>query len=291
MRKKKTKGFWRIVSLAALAGCILCVCYVGYYYWTRYHTEQEYERLRQEMQQESETETDTEDTYTPTLEEIESAEFTGIIDGPAPSIPEGVLTDAEDNPVDFELLEEINPELYAWIRVPNTSIDYPVAQHEGEDQTFYLHHDMYQDPQFAGCIYTEDTNSRDFTDPVTVLYGHNMKNGSMFQNLFKFAESSFFEENRYVYIYTPGKTRVYEIYSAYPYDDRNIMASFDFSDEKDLEKYLEESRHPRSMEAMVRDGIEVTEESKVITLSTCIADQTEMRFLVQAVLIYEEDEK
>ena len=287
MRKKQK--IWRLVFRVSLLGFLSCACYVGWYYWSRYKTEREYEKLRREMARQTETE---EEVYpAPTLEEIEGAEFTGIIDAPAPAMPDGVLTDAAENPVNFTMLSQINPELYAWIRIPNTNIDYPVAQHKGEDQTFYLHHDMYGTPQFAGCVYSESANSTDFEDPVTVLFGHNMKNGSMFQNLFLFGEESFFSNNRYVYIYTPGMIRVYEIYSAYPYDDRNIMKSFDFADRNEREKYIKESQHPRSMEAMVREGTEVTQESKVLTLSTCIAGQTDARYLVQAVLIYEEDGK
>ena len=289
MRKREKQKFWRVVFWTALLGCLSCACYVGWYYWSRYQTEREYEELRWEIARQTETEEET--GHAPTLEEIEGAEFTGIIDAPAPAIPDGVLTDASENPVNFTLLSQINPELYAWIRIPNTNIDYPVAQHRGEDQTFYLHHDMYGTPQFAGCIYSESANSTDFKDPVTVLYGHNMKNGSMFQNLFQYKDESFFLDNRYVYIYTPGMVRVYEIYSAYPYDDRNIMKSFDFAEQEELKKYIEESQHPRSMEAMMREGAEVTQESKILTLSTCIAGQTDARFLVQAVLIYEENGK
>ena len=271
----------------ALIGCAACLGFLGWYFWSNYQSRKAYEELQTQMA--TETEAQTEPAYT--LEEIQNAEFTGIIevDTPAPVIPEGILKEAEANPVDFDVLEEMNPELYAWIQVPGTEIDYPVAQHGGDDQTFYLHHDMYQQPQFAGCIYTENINSKDFRDPVTVLYGHNMKNGTMFQNLFLFQDADFFEKNKYVYIYTRDKILVYEIFAAYPYDDRHILTSFDFSDEQVLENYLEESQHPRSMEAMVREEAEVTTESPVITLSTCIAGQTDQRFLVQAVLMYEED--
>lgn len=224
-----------------------------------------------------------------TLEEIENAEFTGVIDAPAPKIPTEVLTELEDQPIDFTKLNEINPELYAWIRIPDTNIDYPVAQHDGEDQTFYLHRDMYGEPQFAGCIYSEKPNKKDFSDPVTVLYGHNMINGAMFQNLHLFREREFFDNHKYVYVYTKQGSLVYEIYAAYTYDDRHILKSFDFSKEKDLKKYINESLHPRQMDAMVREGVDVTVDDHVLTLSTCLADQPGSRLLVQAVLTYEKD--
>lgn len=290
MKKKSKKTLWTVIACACLVIFVGCLSYAGWYYWSRIQTEKEYEALREQMEaEEAAKKKAQEEAEGPTLEEVTSAEFTGSTDGPEPVLPEGVLSDAESNPVDFDLLEEINPELYAWIRIPNTKIDYPIAQHEGEEQNFYLYHDMYQNPQFAGCIYSQNYNSKDFSDPVTVLYGHNMKNRSMFQNLFNFKDADFFEENKYVYIYTRDKIRVYEIYAAYPYDDRNIMVSFDFTDKQVLEEYLEESQQPRFMEALVREGVALTTDSQILTLSTCVAGQTDQRFLVQAVLLYEED--
>ena len=90
----------------------------------------------------------------------------------------------DDRPegIDFAELSSINPDIYAWIRIPDTQIDYPVLQRE-EDDTYYLRHNSSGRYAFAGSIYTEEANSRDFKDPMTVLYGHNMRDGSMFQNL------------------------------------------------------------------------------------------------------------
>lgn len=266
--KQRKKKFYNFLSVVTALASICCLGFVGWHYWKSAESEKKYENLRSyvEVSAEEMTEEDT------------------------PEIPEDVLTDAEQSKVDFKKLEEINPELYAWIKVPNTQIDYPIAQRDGEEQDFYLHHNMYQESEFAGCIYTENKNSKDFDDPVTVIYGHNMKNGSMFQNLFDFLDEQFFEENKYIYIYTPDKLRVYEIVSAFPYDDRNIMTSFDFSNEDELKKYLEVCQSPRSMEAMVRKDVKLDENSKIITLSTCIANQDDQRLLVQAVLMYEENE-
>lgn len=289
--EKQKKNIWKIVMWIAIIGCLLCFGFVGWYFWSEDQAQKEYEALREPLEKEGGEAEEEVPVYT--LEEVQSMEFTGIIevDDPVPKIPEGVLQEAEENPVDFEKLAEVNSELYAWIRIPNTSIDYPVAQHQGEDQTYYLHRDMYQNPRYSGCIYTENSNSMDFKDPVTVLYGHNMKNGSMFQNLHYFRDAEFFEENRFIYIYTKDSILVYEIFAAYPYDDRHILNSFDFTDEQVLEEYLKECKHPRSMEALVRDDVVVTKDTPIITLSTCIAGQTEQRLLVQAVLAYEENGK
>ena len=90
---------------------------------------------------------------------------------------------AEEIPIDFATLWQTCPDAYSWIRIPNTQVDYPVCQMVEGDQSFYLNHRADKVAEFAGAIYSENYNRRDYTDPVTVLYGHDMSNGSMFQNL------------------------------------------------------------------------------------------------------------
>ncbi len=188
-----------------------------------------------------------------------------------------------ENPIDFTSLKEINPEIYAWIRIPNTNIDYPVAQ-SATDDGFYLHHDIYGKYVFAGTIYSEMKNSKDFSDPNTILYGHNMTKGYMFQNLYKFQKQDFFNSNTEFYIYTPGHILTYTVYSAYQYDDRHILNSFDFSDEKVFEEYIESTKNPTFMLKNVRQDIEVSTKDKIITLSTCLGNGNKYRYLVQGVL-------
>ena len=291
MDKKRGRTISRVVFWIALIGALVCLAVTVGYYWSRYWSARNYEKLLEDVAQipsELVTEVQSEAmNSTPTLEEIEAAEFTGIIDAPEPKIPQEVLTDAEDHPVDFAKLKEINPEIYAWIRIPDTNIDYPVAQHAGEDQTYYLKHDLYGTPQFAGCIFSQEPSAKDLSDPVTVLYGHNMKNGSMFQNLYHFVEEGALEQDPYVYMYTDGHTCVYRIYAAYYYDDRNITQVYDFTDREDLEKYIEETKKPRSMAEQTAKTDEVDISDRILTLSTCVAGQPSERLLVQAVLEHE----
>ena len=288
-RNDGVRIFLRVVSVVCLLGAIACGVITAWYYISTWQTEARYAQLRKEMAQtEKEQEAaaaEEETAHTFTIEEIENAEFTGMIDAPAPVIPKEVLTDAESSPVDFDKLSEINPELYAWIRIPDTQIDYPIAQHAGEDQAYYLHHDLYGNPQFAGCIYSEEPAAKDFSDPVTVLYGHNMKNGSMFQNLYRYLDPDVFGgDDNYIYIYTRDMTLIYEVYAVYYGDDVNISVKYDFTDETELSDYLEGTLSPRSMGELVRDDIPVTVDDHVLTLSTCIFGVPSERLLVQAVL-------
>lgn len=277
--RKRGKLFWKILLALSCIGCVCCIFFVLGYLYQNQEAAKQYEDIQESFAVEEETQRETQVT----VEEIEEAEFTGSLEGEAASLPDDIFLDME-NPIDFEKLEEINPDLYAWIRIPGTVIDYPVAQREGDD-SYYLTHDMYQEPRFAGCIYSEDCNSKDFTDPNTVLYGHNMKNQTMFQNLHLFSDYDFFQEHPYVYIYMPGHVLVYKIFAAYTYDDRHIMNSFDFTDPEVFEAYLDEIFHMRAMDRNLRDDVSVSAEDRIITLATCIAGQTQSRYLVQAVLI------
>ena len=189
----------------------------------------------------------------------------------------------EGCPVDFAGMWEVNKDVYAWITVPGTVIDYPILQH-ATDNTYYLNYNIDGSYGYPGCIYTENMNSKDFTDNNTVIYGHNMKNGTMFAGLHKFEDRSFFEENTKVFIYTPEREYEYTIFAAYIYDDRHLLYSFDFANKDVYKTYLEDIQSMRSMNALIREDITVTAEDKIITLVTCIGNQPSKRLLVQAVL-------
>lgn len=189
------------------------------------------------------------------------------------------------NPINFDELQSINSDLYAWIKIPGTVIDYPVAQSSNEDDNYYLHHNYMGNYEFAGTIYSQRHNSKYFVERVTVLYGHNMLNGSMFAGLHDFSDPEFFEENDTIYIYIPGHILTYRIFAAYDYDDRHIMNSFNFTDDEVYGQYLEDALNPHSTNANVREGVELTVDDRIIVLSTCHDYNSSMRFLVQGVLV------
>lgn len=186
-------------------------------------------------------------------------------------------------PVDFEKLQKKCPDIYAWICIPGTGIDYPVVQREG-DNSYYLDHTIEGKKKAEGAIFTEDYNRKDFEDHHTVIYGHNMRNGSMFRQLHKFADRKFFKENEEVLIYQPEKIFHYQIFAAYVYDDRHLMLSFDCNDKEVYEDYLDSIFEQRGMSVNVNDDVEVTADDRILTLSTCNGNDDE-RYLVQAVLV------
>lgn len=201
---------------------------------------------------------------------------------------EGILKELNipvpDKNINWDEVKAANPDIYAWIYIPNTNVDYPVLQHPTDDE-YYLNHNLDGSEGYPGCIYSESINKKDFSDPNTVLYGHDMNDGSMFSTLHNFEDNQFFNENCYIYIYTPEKTFVYEIYSASEFDDEHIMYAYDFTTEAGFNQFIEDLGNTRDMSSHTRDGIGVGYGRRMLTLSTCIATKPESRWLVTAVLL------
>ncbi len=196
--------------------------------------------------------------------------------------------DTVSNPIDFKTLRKTNPEAVAWIYVPDTKIDYPIMQSLKSDD-YYLHRDINGNYKYAGSIFMEYCNRDDFTDRVTVLYGHNMANGTMFAHLHKFSDADFFKKHKKFYIYTDSRKLTYEIVSSYVYDNRHIMNSFNFSENKVFKEYLKFIQNPRSITRNTRGKLDhkLTTDDRIVTLSTCL-NSGDGRYLLQGVLIKDE---
>lgn len=190
-----------------------------------------------------------------------------------------------DKKIDFSALQKENPDIYSWITIPGTPIDYPVLQNEKE-LDYYLMRNLNGSYGYPGCIYTQYINSTDWTDNNTVIYGHNMKDGSMFAALHHYQDKEFFEENPYVYIYSPEEIRVYRIFAAYETSDVHLLLAFDTENEESYEGYLkgilenEEGMGNHFDKTLALEG-----KDKIISLETCISNKPQRRYVVQAVLV------
>lgn len=189
--------------------------------------------------------------------------------------------------LDWEELAETNEDIYSWIYIPDTKVNYPVLQDE-EELDYYLDHNLDHSTGLPGCIYTQYLNEKDYTDNNTILYGHNMKNGTMFKGLHQYSDGEFFAENRYIYVYTPEKVLVYEIYGACEVSDAHLLYKYNFDTEEGVTTFLEDIKATRSMSKQVAEDMELPEEIKLITLSTCIANKPNNRWVVVGVLLGEE---
>ncbi len=192
-----------------------------------------------------------------------------------------------DIPVDFESLKKENPDIYAWITIPGTEINYPVVQ-SSTDNVYYLNHTVDYEESPEGAIYTENYNSKDFSDFLTVLYGHNMKSGAMFAGLRGYEDNSFFESHRDVMIYTPDAIRKYRVFAAYVEDDRHLLYYYHQGQTpEDRNTFLNDAAAPREMQSIYASDVPVDENSRILTLSTCHRRGDHYRFLVHACLVEE----
>lgn len=196
-----------------------------------------------------------------------------------------------ENPIDFTALQAQNPDICGWISIPGTNVDYPILQSgANKKEDYYLDHTPELKSAQKGSIYIQQINNKSFTDKNTLIYGHNMLNGSMFGTLKYYRKTpGFFDQNSVMYIYTPNKVLTYNIYSAFMYDDRHIMYSFNqFADDKSFQSFIDETLKPKSMSKHVREGVSVTTKDRIVTLSTCAGADNE-RYLVVGVLTDEQN--
>ena len=199
-------------------------------------------------------------------------------------------TKAEKNPVDFDALKKKNKDIYAWIKVPGTKVDYPVVQSRESDEMYLKHSAIDKSWVASGAIYTELINTRTFEDRVTVIYGHNGYSDTMFTTLHRFEKKDFFDKHGKFYIFTPKSKLTYKIVSAFKYDDRHIMNSFDFQNDNVFLEFEKMIQNPDSYNKNTREiGRELTTDDSIVVLSTCITNQKSSRYLVCGVL--EKNEK
>ena len=190
-----------------------------------------------------------------------------------------------DKKLDFKKLRsEKNPDIYAWIYIPNTKVDYPIVQHP-TDNGYYLDYNYDGTKGYPGTIYSENYNKKDFSDRHTILYGHYMKSGAMFATLHYFENKNFFNNNKYIYIYTEDDIHVYRIFAAHEAPNLHLLLSYDWSQDKIFIDYLQGVLNDRAWNSYKTPGTRLTTKSKILTLSTCVGGGRNERYLVQGELL------
>lgn len=190
------------------------------------------------------------------------------------------------SPIDFEALWAINPDIYAWIEIPDTNVNYPILQHP-TDNDYYLYHTPEGVEDAPASIFTHNVNSKDFTDFNTLIYGHKWNDGTMFGKLALYRDEEYLKEHQLIKIYLPDRELDYTIFATVVYDDRLITSYFDFTDPDSCRAFLLSIYGNRDINTIVLTKPHVTVNDRLITLSTCIKWQENNRYLVVAVLTNE----
>ena len=179
-------------------------------------------------------------------------------------------------------LFEKNMDYRGWIKIDNTNINYPILQ--GQDNEEYLYKDINNEYIVSGSIFMNYLNNG-FDDQNTVLFGHNMKNGTMFANLKKYKEEDFFYNNNYIEIeLSNGQYLKYKVFSVYITDINDNYTKTSFEDKDEYKEFLERIKN----KSIYKSDISVNENDKIITLSTCSYEFDDARLVVTGKLIDKE---
>lgn len=176
-------------------------------------------------------------------------------------------------------LSYINEDYCGWITIKNTNIDYPILQ--GTDNEYYLYKDINNKYLASGSIFLDYRNSN-YSNKNTIIYGHNMKNSTMFSQLEYFKEEDFFDENKYIEIISPkGETLKYEVFSIYTTDVNDNYLQTSFESEEEYKEFLDEICD----KSLFSSNTKVSVEDKIITLSTCSYEYEDARTVIYGKLI------
>lgn len=261
-RSKKTLLI--IISILAALLCLLCCLYIYQFF-----------------QGSRATESVAEAAYT--APSPEQSQPSGTVEIPS-TVTQAPEEEADSMPyIDFDALAEINEEIYAWLEIPSTGISYAILQ-SATDDLYYNTHSVDKSYYSGGSIYTQRYNSKDFSDPMTLVYGHNFQDDSLFAPLLNFIDADFFKDNRCIYIYTPDTVYTYEIFAAYPHTSEHLLLCYDFGNETQFRSYFDSLSDSVINANYDRDRFPAFGD-KVLTLSTCYRLSLGRRYLVQAKLI------
>lgn len=175
--------------------------------------------------------------------------------------------------IDFDRLYKISGDTVAWLFAPGTRINYVIAQ--GSDNDYYLNHLLDGTVANGGTLFVDCRCNADFTNWNTIIYGHHMKNGTMFAGLMDYQDPDYYEEHPVMYLYVPGKRYKLELIAGYTTDIYDMVFSIPITKEERGEIIA----HAASVSSFI-SGVTVSEEDKLVTLSTCSYAYEDARYVV-----------
>ncbi len=257
-KKKKKAGDIVLTVVLVIAICVFCYAAFNLYHiYTEYKKgSDEYNKIADMAVMERDPDKD-----------IESDEAAGP-DGPKLTAP---------MQIDFASLKSVNEDVIGWIYIEALDgVSYPVVK--GTDNNTYLHMTYEKNYNFAGTIFIDYENSADFNDCNTLIYGHNMKNGSMFGQLKEFSkDEATYQKSKYFWIFTPEKNYRYEIISAYTTAVDSDTYTLFKGPGQEFQDYLNKITGYSEIKTTPGD---MTISDRIVTLSTCTGNEA-TRYVVQ----------
>ena len=247
----------KIINIILVAIIIVCLSIIGY----KYYNYNKDDKLNSEIQD-----------LQPVINEASDSEnnSSGENDGQDQSKDGDYVNSANE-----EELKSINSDYKMWIQIENTNINYPVVQ--GSDNDYYLKHNFRKESNISGTVFVESANDID-NDKNIILYGHNMRNGTMFNNITNYKEESFFNEDNKINIIMNNTLYEYEVFSVYVKNVSEVNLAIGFASEDEFINYA----YNESEESLYKKDVDFSAEDNLITLVTCSYEFTDARTIVVA---------
>lgn len=180
--------------------------------------------------------------------------------------------------VNLDELRQENPDVLGWISIPETVLSYPLLQ--GEDNDFYLNHSWQKNSSIVGAVFMDYRSNADLTDFNTIIYGHRMRNGSMFASLKDYQDEGHWRAHPSIYLVCAGGVYRYDIFAAYEADVLGSVYDFNDRDVEGREAFIDSCMGL----SVIETDIVPTADDHILTLSTCTGRGYRTRWVVQAVL-------
>lgn len=247
----------KIINIILVAIIIVCLSIIGY----KYYNYNKDDKLNSEIQD-----------LQPVINEASDLDnnSSGENDGQDQSKDGDYVNSANE-----EELKSINSDYKMWIQIENTNINYPVVQ--GSDNDYYLKHNFRKESNISGTVFVESANDID-NDKNIILYGHNMRNGTMFNNITNYKEESFFNEDNKINIIMNNTLYEYEVFSVYVKNVSEVNLAIGFASEDEFINYA----YNQADESIYKKDVDFSAEDNLITLVTCSYEFTDARTIVVA---------
>ncbi len=180
--------------------------------------------------------------------------------------------------INLEALQEVNQDVLGWISLPGTKLSYPIVQ--GEDNNEYLYHNWKKEPSISGSIFMESANCSDFSDFHTIIYGHRMRDLTMFGVLKEYQSLDFLQEHPNIYLVHGDEICRYAVFAAYEAGIKSMVYRLDVEENGWEEEFLQFCRESSVIDA----GVTPEPGAKILTLSTCTGRGHSTRWVVQGYL-------
>ena len=247
----------KIINIILVAIIIVCLSIIGY----KYYNYNKDDKLNSEIQD-----------LQPVINEASDSDnnFSEENDGQDQSKDGDYVNSANE-----EELKSINSDYKMWIQIENTNINYPVVQ--SSDNDYYLKHNFRKESNISGTVFIESANDID-NDKNIILYGHNMRNGTMFNNITNYKEESFFNEDNKINIIMNNTLYEYEVFSVYVKNVSEVNLAIGFANEDEFINYA----YNEAEESLYKKDVDFSAEDNLITLVTCSYEFTDARTIVVA---------